>query len=294
MHEAKFGAILNNACRLAGRDPSLLDVPAGWKVLAALALNAGIDALAAEKFPQMQRVEFRRYRPEWDALASYSRYHEVWHGEAYWRLDDTTADGEPGVADGWRKLNPNEVARFIAFEQPWEPVVMQSFGVDTARFAYVADPKYNPEAAPLRGCRLSELGVMLPADAPAEGVYVKFVPELPQIEFCDWTWNRAYSAGDAVYRPTTLDVWQCREDVEAAPSEETATPPEDAGDGTWKPLRIRSEFANYLTRLVAADLMTEDQGKFQTKAAADAEFDKLVERYHEGNGETRIRTGRFA
>ena len=67
----------------------------------------------------------------------------------------------------------------------------------------------------------------------------------------------------------------------------------DPSDNDWRNQTIRSEFAAYLTRLVAADLMTEDQGKYQTRAAADAELERLIERYHEGNGETRVRTGRF-
>ena len=59
------------------------------------------------------------------------------------------------------------------------------------------------------------------------------------------------------------------------------------------PLRISDTFESFLTRLVAVDFLTEDQGKYQTRAAADKEFDDLCERYHEGNGECRVRTGRF-
>ena len=49
----------------------------------------------------------------------------------------------------------------------------------------------------------------------------------------------------------------------------------------------------YLVQLVAAALMTEDQGKYQTQAAADRAFDELVERYGQGAGERKVRTGRF-
>ena len=87
MEEIKFGQILENACRLAGRNPSVMDIPADWKVLAGMAIESGIHAIAAEKFPLMQRVEFRRYRPDWADGQHYSRKMEVWHGERYWRLD---------------------------------------------------------------------------------------------------------------------------------------------------------------------------------------------------------------
>ena len=233
MHDAKLGTILENAARLAGRDPSTVAIPEGWKVLAGMALAEGLNTLAAEKFPLMQRVEFRRYRPPFVAGTAYRLDQEVWYDGAYWRRVGEGA-GAPSVETGWRRLQPGEVAAFIAFDQPWEQVVMQSFGVDTARFAYTADPRYNPDATPVKGCRLCELGVLLPAPAP-----------------------------------------------------------EDDTTGLWRPLRVRGEFAAYLTRLIASDLLTEDQGKYQTKAAADAELERLIERYHEGNGETRVRTGRF-
>ncbi|MBR1921499.1 MAG: hypothetical protein IJ829_05800 [Kiritimatiellae bacterium] len=286
MIEAKIGTILENACRLAGRDPETVGIPDGWKILAGMALAAGLDTLAAEKFPALERVEFRRYRPPWAGGIAYEKGQEVWHGGAYWRMDDPLAGGEPGVADGWRRLEMGEVAAFIAFNQPWEQVVMQSFGVDTTRFAYKADPRYNPDATPIRECRLCELGVLIPAPAP-EGVWVKFVPEYPPISFEEWSDVAAHLPGETVYRPETHDVWQC------VGKATVGVAPEDDEAGAWRPLRVRGEFAAYLTRLVASDLLTEDQGKFQTKAAADAELERLIERFHEGSGETRVRTGRF-
>ena len=294
MHDAKLGTILENACRLAGRDADTVGIPAGWKVLAGMAIEAGLNALAAEKFPQMQRVEFRRYRPNWNDKITYVVGQEVWHNGKYWQLVDgpsilgAGAPGEDG--SGWKGLQPGEVARFIAFDQPWEQVVMQSFGVDTTRFAYVADPRYNPNAAPIGGCRLCELGVLLPGDAP-DGVFVKFIPEYPHVDFTDWTSGTFYRAGDTVYCAPAHEVFQAVVDVPNAEIAQVA--PESDESGLWRPIRVRGEFAAYLTRLVAADLLTEDQGKYQTRAAADAELERLIERYHEGNGETRVRTGRF-
>ena len=119
---------------------------------------------------------------------------------------------------------------------------------------------------------------------------MKFIPEYPRIDFAAWVSGTAYSAGDAVYREGTKDVYQAVSDI---PDVSRTIAPEDDEAGLWRPLRIRGEFAAYLTRLVAAEFLTEDQGKHQTRAAADREFDLLCERYHEGNGETRVRVGRF-
>ena len=41
MNEIKFGTILENAARLAGRDPATLPIPSGWKVLAGMAIESG-------------------------------------------------------------------------------------------------------------------------------------------------------------------------------------------------------------------------------------------------------------
>ena len=279
MNEIKFGTILENAARLAGRDPATLPIPSGWKVLAGMAIESGLHAIAAEKFPLMQRVEFRRYRPDYDPQAVYAHGQEVWFEGEYRRWMDSS----------WERLKLEEVAKFIEFDQPWEPVAMQSFGLDVTRFAYRADPRYHPDTPPIEGCKLCELGVSLPDDAPA-GVFVKFVPEYPRLDFAAWVSGTAYSAGDAVYREGTKDVYQA---VSGIPDVSRTIAPEDDEVGLWRPLRIRGEFAAYLTRLVAAEFLTEDQGKHQTRAAADREFDLLCERYHEGNGETRVRVGRF-
>ena len=132
----------------------------------------------------------------------------------------------------------------------------------------------------------NELGVTLQAPAP-KGVYVKFTPKYPNVSFVEWSATNAYEAGDIVYMTTTKECYQAMENVSAG-----GTSPA-ADSENWVPLRISDTFESFLTRLVAVDFLTEDQGKYQTRAAADKEFDDLCERYHEGNGECRVRTGRF-
>ena len=290
MNEIRLGRIFENACRLAGRDPLDIAPPTGWAVLAGMTLAAGIRTLAAEKFPMMQRIEFRRFRPTWSRSVTYSLAQEVWYDDAYWRLDDTTASGEPGVAAGWTKLRPGEVWAFINWEQPWENTIIDPAGVDMNDFAYAADPKYNPHATPVKSVGMYEYGIELDARTAPPGVWVKFVPEYPQIGFTEWVSGTMYSAGDVVYRTATKDVYCCQKNIEEEVSD---VQPEGDEFGFWTPVRIRGEFEPYLTRLLAADLMTEDQAKSMTRAAADRELEILRERHHEGNGEVRIRTGRF-
>ena len=113
----------------------------------------------------------------------------------------------------------------------------------------------------------------------------------PQISFTPWSASTTYSAGETVYRPSVGDVFLCKKDLTAGDMEFAPESMEAAG--LWEAVRVRGEFEPYLTRLVAADLMTDEQAKGMSRAAADRELEMLCERYHEGNGETRMRLGRF-
>lgn len=287
MKTVKFGTILENAARLAGRQVAVMGVPENWRALAALAIDEGVRRIAAEKFPMMQRVEFRRYRPTWIGNTGWIVGQECWHDGDYYRLESDAPTDKPGVeGGGWRKLEMTEVAAFIAFDQPWESVEIDRGSVDDNRFAFVADPKLNPDAPSVKVARISELGVTLQSPAP-KGVFVRFVPKYPNLSFVEWTSANAYEAGDAAYLTATKDVYQALANVDAG-----GKAPNDDADN-WQPIRIADEFEGYLTRLAAVDMLTEDQGKHQTRAAADNAFEELCARHHEGNGEVRPRAGRF-
>jgi len=287
MRTAKLGTILDNAARLAGRQVALMTIPDNWRALAALAVNDGMRRISAEKFPMMRRVEFRRYRPTWVSNIGWTVGQECWFDGEYWRLETDRPTASPrNTESGWRWLPMSEVAAFIEWEQPWEPIAIDRGSVDFTRFAYTADPRQNPLAAPLKATGMSDLGVLIEAPAP-KGVYIMFAPRFPNVSFVQWNNATDYAAGDVVYLDATKDCYQALAAVEHGGS----SPSVDAEN--WQPLRVPDVFEGYLTRLAAADLLTEDQGKHQTRAAADREFEELCERYHEGNGEGRVRTGSF-
>lgn len=294
--KTRFGEILENAVRLCGRDVSLNEIPADWKVLAGMSINAAIRRLAAEKFWMLTRVESRVYRPPYESDAGWRRGMQCWHGGEYWELTEDASSGEPGVAACWRKLTMAELPAFIAWEQPWENTVIDRGGVDVNRFAYEKDPKYYPNATPLSCVGMSEFGVEIKAPAPKE-VFVRFVPVFPSVKFDEWIIGSVHEPGDVVYRSSTKDVYIAQQAI-AHPTEQEDTdptniPPETPGNTYWQAVRISDDFAMFLTRAVQTDLMTEAQGKEQSRAQAEGEFDLLCERFHEGVGETTVRRGRF-
>lgn len=282
MVDVKAGTILENAARIAGRDVGVLGIPDSWMALAAMPINSGLKRIIAEKLPMMQRVELRRYRPTWSSTGGYATGNEVWHDGDYYRLVGSPA-GTPGVAAGWKKLEMTELNAFVAWEQPWENTVIDRAGVDVARFAYTSDPKYSPMATPLKDVSMNAFGIQLSAPAPKE-IYCKFIPEYPVLRFDSWSAG-TYSAGSVVYSSTTKDCYLAIQSNSENPATSTS--------GVWKAVRIPGEFEHYLTQLVASYLQTLDQAKQQSVGYAEAEFNRICELYHEGNGETQVRRGRF-
>lgn len=294
--KTRFGEILENAVRLCGRDVSLNEIPADWKVLAGMSITAAIRRLAAEKFWMLTRVESRVYRPPYESDAHWRHGMQCWHGGDYWELIEDASTGEPGVSPCWRKLTMAELPAFIAWEQPWENTVIDRGGVDVNRFAYEKDPKYYPNATPLAVVGMSEFGVELRAPAPKE-IFIRFVPVFPSVKFDEWTPGAVHEAGDVVYRTTTKDVYIAQQTI-AHPEDESADDPteiapETPGNAYWQPVRISDDFAMFLTRTVQTDLMTEAQGKEQSRAQAEGEFELLCERFHEGVGEVHPRHGSY-
>lgn len=285
MKSIRLGTILENAARLAGRDANRMGVPDNWKVLAAMSLGAGITRIIAEKFPMMTRIEFRRYRPEWSDSVTYRVGNEVWLNGEYWRKV-VAGHGAPGDSDTWKLLDMTEVSAFIAWDQPWENTVIHRAGVDSTRFAYAADPKYCPEATPIKCAKVTAFGIELEAPAP-KGVFCQFVPEYPSVSFDEWSSGRSYEPGDVAYVTAEKDVFVCLH-----PVRQGGMSPQTDQDN-WIVFRMPGEFEAYLTRLVSCDFLTQDQGKLQSMGYADAEFNRLCDLYHAGNGETRMRVGRF-
>lgn len=284
----KFGLILDNACRLAGRDPVLQGVPDSWRVTSAFAVNAGLRRLYSEKLPMFQRIELRRYRPSWRPDAGWQVGNECYFAatDHYYRLIKGPGSSSPALgegASGWKVLEMNEVAALIEFNQPWETVDIDPAGCDKNAFAFLADPKYHPETPAIGGLGWFGHGVVLPSPAPTS-VWVKFMPKAPRISFDLYNGGSAYSEGSVAM--VDGDCYRARVDVAPGGELPSSSP-------SWQRVRLDEDFEEYLTRLASAALLTEDQGKYQTQAMAESCFNELVDRLGPGAGDNRMRVGRF-
>ena len=290
MRTVKAGLVLENAVRMAGFEPATMAVPVRWRMLAAMAVNNAFQKIAAEKFPQMKRVEFRRYRPTWQPDVGWRERQECFWNGAYWRLEtaETGAGAaEPSAAEGcpWRMLKMEEVSAFIEYDQPWEGTAIEPGGVDVQEFAYVEDPKYCPDAAPIKGCKASELGIVIPSPAPG-GVFVRFIPQPTEITFTEWDELEGYKRGDVAYLTS-------RKECYIASGEPTDGINPAADPENWTRVEINSTWVKYLTLVAAAEIMTAEQGRYQTEADANREFERLCERYLAYGGENDANMGGY-
>ena len=182
-------------------------------------------------------------------------------------------------------LRMDEVSAFIEYDQPWEGTAIEPGGVDVQEFAYVVDPKYAPDATPIKGCRASELGIVIPSPAP-EGVFVRFIPQPMEISFTEWEELEGYKRGDVAYLTS-------RKECYIASGEPTEGINPSADPENWTRVEINSTWMKYLTLAAAASIMTAEQGRYQTEAAANAEFDALCERFLAYGGENDANIGGY-
>ncbi len=290
MRKVKVGTIIENACRLAGRDPLMMGIPDDWRVLAAFAINGAMRRIYAEKLPMLKRIEFRRFRPEWKQELNWQAGHECYHEGKYYRLKNGNGKNPPGASADWECVEFDQIVPFIAFEQPWESTVMDPGGIDKKEFAYREDPKYNPEATPIEGCKWFGEGVIVAKPVPLEGVWVKFSPLAPRFTVEEWDDEFAgYKKGDMVYLTAAKNCYVAKQDLQTT----GIAPNTEDGAEYWEAVYIDEAWEDYLTKLVSADFMTNDQGKYQAKAEADREFEAIIDRYEVNVGETMMRRGKF-
>ena len=95
-----------------------------------------------------------------------------------------------------------------------------------------------------------------------------------------------------MYDTAARGCYRAKCDIEAGTTV-APNPAPSSAPPYWAAVTVAEAFEEYLVQIVAAAIMTEDQGKYQTQAAADRALDDLVERFGQGAGERRVRTGRF-
>ncbi len=280
MNTVKIEKILRGVVGLKGYDFSMYTLSDAEREKWGDAINdALIEAYAEQKWPQMIRTEERQFRPDWAVDVAYTAGMGVLHESKYYdALVDNTGVVPGRDEDTWSE--PVEMSMFVQFEQPWEGIQMDATGIDLNRFAYLTDPRLKPDTPPVRGCRFWMDSVLLPR-VDQITVWCRFIPKRENFDLTEWADDESYERGDVRYRTATGDCYRALEDVEAGGS---------APDSNIKWLRIRiPEFMKRYVKLsVAADEMSEESGRFRTKAAAENELIRMSDTIIDGSGDNEV------
>ena len=88
MQTVSAGAVADGVIRARDWDPETFTLTGAARQLFTEAANDALrTAWGRQKWPQLMRIEPRRFRPDWSAATAYTAGQEVWHAatEAYWK-----------------------------------------------------------------------------------------------------------------------------------------------------------------------------------------------------------------
>lgn len=272
----RAGAVADKVIRRMGYTSSFTMTPELRETLGDAINEAIMTVWAHQRWPQLRRVEKRRYRPDWKAKVVYLERQEVWHKGRYWQAAADCMGEEPVEGGIWRPMEDAQIVKMIQFDQVWDPLPLDEAGIDLNAFAYEVDPRLNPHAAPLAGCTFWMDSVVLPATAPNE-VWIVFVPRRPRVSFAEWQEGATYGQGEVCFMTVNGECYEAMADgVNTAPHTDVS--------GLWAPVRIPEFISIYLSLYALAAWKSEDEGKAQIAQAAEKELERLSETYFEKSG----------
>lgn len=277
----RAGAVADKAIRRMGYNPASFTMTPELRETIGDALNEAIMKVwSHQRWPQLLRVEKRRFRPGWHEAMIYLARQEVWHAGRYWQAKEDTTGEEPAEGGVWRPMEDGEVVKMIQFEQNWDPLPLDEAGIDLNAFAYEADPRLNPYARAIGGCGFWMDSVVLPVTAPRE-VWIVFVPRRPRVCFAEWRENTAYNRGEVCFMTVNGECYEAlRDGISVSPD----TAFEERNAGLWEPVRIPEFISIYLALYALAAWKGEDEGKHQMMAEAEKELERLSETYFDKSG----------
>lgn len=243
--------------------------------------NTLAEAWRVTQWPQLMRIEKRRYRPDFDNTIQYNKNMEVWYKEQYYRKTTQEESNEnPDVSKDWELIGGRSMSRFIQMDQPWEQHEIDQAGINLNRFAYTDDPRIDPEVRPIQGCKIWMQGVLLPVDAPNE-IYIHYMPQADYLNGILHSPTHTYDYNDVIFHDG--ECWACNI------SHSTG----DFSADFWRKIRIPEMFAPYIVAKLSALNKTEEQGRYHALADANKILDELVMVYTTGQGSPTITMGRY-
>jgi hypothetical protein len=273
----RAGLIADGVIRARDWDPETFTLTgASRQLFTQAACDALRKAWGRQKWPQLMRVEARRFRPDWDTAEAYTTGQEVWHEgtEAYWRALQDHSGQEPAEGSAYWE-EPEDFIPFIQLDQPWEDFRIDDAGADLNAFAWELDPRLNPGLAPIKGCTWWMDSIVLPQDAPAE-VWIRFMPPCPRLSFVEWSASTAYTTGELCYRTT---VGRCY----IAQGSTTGDTPEGS-PSDWAEVQVPEFMSAYVRQFMLSQWLTVAEGRYEAEGRAEKMLQEMEAQMLERSG----------
>lgn len=275
MEYVKLGTLSDGAIRARGWEPSAYTLSAGTRNTFEEAVNEAVrKAWGFQKWPELMRVEKRRFRPTWDAGTAYEAGQEVFYGTQYWRgtLENNLGNTPVRGSAFWE--TPDDFIPFVELGQWWETNEIWEEGVDLDAFAYRVDPRVNPDAAAGR-CRFWQGSVVLPKEWELTYAWCRFMPKAPRFSFVPYSASTAYASNDVCY-----DAGSCWRSLRA----QTGTEP-GASSTTWEEVRLPEMFAQYVRTYLLSQWLTASEGRYELEGKAQNILNDVATQHFERSGE---------
>ncbi len=271
------GAIADGVIRARDWDPETFTLTGAARQLFTEAANDALrTAWGRQKWPQLMRIEPRRFRPDWSAATAYTAGQEVWHAatEAYWKCLVANT-GETPAEGGTYWEQPEEFIPFIQLDQPWEEFRIDDTGADLNAFAWEKDPRLNPGLAPIAGLTWWMDSIVFPQGVPNE-VYVRFMPPCPRITFEEWAAGTSYVTGETAYRTAVGRSYVALADTTGETPE--ATP------AKWAEVRVPEFMSAYVRAYVLSQWLTVAEGRYEQEGRAEKKLQQMEQQMFERAG----------
>jgi hypothetical protein len=226
--------------------------------------QAPASALGVENSAYWAELALSYEAEDYAAATTYAVGDQVFYPTTnlYYQCIAASTGNLPTATAYWGPLTP--WVRRIDFDQSWESTEIDDLDLEFG--AFETDPRMYGGAGRLTGLTLDETGVLFYDDDTPTRPWLQYRTRPPQFTRTDVVGGTSYAADAVVYYPTTGQCYVCI----------AATTGSTCPSTTYWALQEVPEFLReFAVREAAAQLLSEDEGRYRAAALAEDELERL-------------------
>ena len=285
MNEIPVRTVFRSIQRLRGYDPDTAGFTAAQKaVVAELVNETALKFWWMEWWPELMSVDRRQYRPTYDADENYAADDEVFFEDSngdenyYVSLKDGNTGQDPETETTWWEVVGDSFVRSISFTQDDETAVG---AVDVKNCIYDRNPQVYPDTAAYPNIYLYQSNIIVRTSTAPVRPWLRFRIVPREYSWTDWATGSYYAIGDLVYQDKsgTTTVGQTFKAIRANNGQQPYTHTSD-----WEPIDFPAFMLRYVRHAVAAEQLSEDEGRDKSKGKAEDELENLQDAIMDSQG----------